>query len=122
MAYILLLFMYINKITFVEIYLFFILTVITYCKINSLIIPINRKGNCHGLVCWTEWCLDTDKYVSFGASNRKTYNSEWYPYVRQRVYFLNTFKNVFPGDIINCDAILSKNGNLLISFCNTYDH
>jgi len=80
------------------------------------------QGIFHGLICWTDWNLDTDKHISFGACNRKRYISDWYPYARQRIYFLNKYRNVSLGDSINCDAILCKNGNLLISFCNTYDH
>ncbi|XP_025404749.1 protein arginine N-methyltransferase 7 isoform X2 [Sipha flava] len=89
---------------------------------NRLSVNIENDGVCHGLVCWTDWCLDTDIHISFGASNKKTYISDWYPYARQRIYFLNKYRKVLPGDVINCDAILCKNGNLLISFCNTYDH
>lgn len=80
------------------------------------------EGVCHGLVCWTDWNLDADKHMSFGISIKKIYNTDWYPNTRQRIYFLNKYRNVYPGDIINCDAIMSKNGHLLISFCNTYDH
>lgn len=77
---------------------------------------------CHGLVCWTDWCLDADKHISFGVSNKNKYNSNWYPYALQRIYFLNKYQRVCLEDTLNCDAILCKNGNLLISFCNTYDH
>jgi len=93
--------------------------------VNNFILwiySVYSEGICHGLVCWVDWCLDTDVCFSFGASNRKIYNSDWYPYARQRIYFLNKYRNVSPGDVINCDAILCKNGNLLVSFCNTYDH
>ncbi|VVC36329.1 Hypothetical protein CINCED_3A003755 [Cinara cedri] len=60
---------------------------------NKLCVNIENKGTCHGLVCWTDWSLDTENHISFGASNKKTYISEWYPYARQRIYFLNTFQN-----------------------------
>lgn len=89
---------------------------------NLLSVKIKNEGICHGLVCWVDWNLDTDTHISFGSSNRKIYNFDWYPYARQRIYFLNKYRNVSSEDVINCDAILCKNGNLLVSFCNTYDH
>jgi len=86
------------------------------------ILSVCSEGICHGLVCWVDWNLDTDSHISFGSSDRKIYNFDWYPYARQRIYFLNKYRNVSSEDVINCDAILCKNGNLLVSFCNTYDH
>jgi len=79
------------------------------------------NGVCHGLVCWTDWHLDEDNHISFGASNQVSYISDWYPYALQRIYFLNKYRSVSSGDTVNCDAILCKNGHLLISFCNTYE-
>ncbi|XP_050436521.1 protein arginine N-methyltransferase 7 [Adelges cooleyi] len=89
---------------------------------NTQSVTIKNEGICHGLVCWLDWSLDNEEHVSFGTFNNKENTTKWYAYARQRIYFLNNFRNVMRGEVINCDAILCKNGNLLISFCNTYDH